>query len=74
MPERTPVYGIDYATGDEDPEKVMGYCYVASPDDVAKVLAAHEGGWHFVRFENGDLILACYPKGDTYMDIADAYP
>ena len=74
MAKKTHICGTDYSTGDEDPEKVIGYRYVASPDDVAKVLAAHEGDWYFIRFENGDLILARYPKGDTYMDIADAYP
>lgn len=44
----------------------------ASAESVATVLAADESAddgrsqWLWIRFANGDLVLACFPQGDTY--------
>lgn len=53
---------------------VLAMIHLASPEFVALVMAAPEGGENgrsefvWVRLYNGDLVLGVFPRGDTYFD------
>lgn len=60
-----------------DPETadVLAWAFDASPESVVTVLGAGEGQeegrsrWTWIRFENGDLALAVFPRGETYFEV-----
>lgn len=73
---------IEDETG-ADTDKVLAYIHPASQDSVNYVLAQStkdksngRSQWVWVRLQNGDLCLAVFPYGDTYLALeADAqYP
>lgn len=48
----------------------------ATDEQVARVMFAPENEdgrspFYFIRFPNGDLVLATYPAGETYMGLTD---
>lgn len=53
----------------------IAYHYPADIDDVVKVMAQSpndENGrsdWRWIRLDNGDLALALFPQGETYMEL-----
>ena len=53
-------------------KEVLGEIIAASPESVQEVLAASEDDpdgrsqMFWFRLQNGDLMLACFPQGDTY--------
>ena len=63
----------DPQTGDrlEMPQRI-GTMHPAKPETAAKVIAAPDTGndgrspWYWLRI-NGDLMMVCYPQGDTYI-------
>jgi hypothetical protein len=70
---------IEDATGHETGE-VLAYVEDAEPEDVMRVLdtAVGDGNgrtqWIWVRLQNGDLILGCFPTGETYEAVSDRCP
>lgn len=58
-------------------EHASAYVTDAYPDDVEHVLATDpelddtRSQWVWMRFPNGDLVLATYPQGDTYLDVCE---
>lgn len=68
-------------TVDEDPKtgekletpQIIGWMQEANPDVAKIVLDADTSGnngrscWYWLRLANGDLMLACFPQGDTYI-------
>jgi hypothetical protein len=59
--------------GEVDPD-LLGTMTVADPKAAQAVIDASvntgngRSHWYWVRLVNGDLMLACYPQGDTYFD------
>lgn len=55
-----------------DTEQLLAHVEPAKDEDVRCVLACDEydfngrSNWVWVRLQNGELILGCYPQGDTY--------
>ena len=79
-PQQTPrhIYLQDPDTN-EDTDQIIMTLFDATPEHAEQVLTATtEGGdgrskFYFARLNNGDLMLVCYPQGDTYMEVTDSY-
>lgn len=70
-----PIYGTD-ERGNEDRTRQIAYVTPADDKDADWLLSRprdDDGRSNFVwiRFGNGDLVLAVYPQGDTYLEISD---
>lgn len=56
----------------DDDGNLLAVSIEARPEDLTDLMQATEGdldgrsAWQWVRLANGDLMLACYPHGDTY--------
>lgn len=61
----------------KDTEQVLAYINDAAPEDVMFVLDTAVGDgdgrtqWKWIRLQNGDLILGCFPSGETYEAVSD---
>jgi hypothetical protein len=62
---------------DLNPDGLLAWYYEASQEAVDFVLAQPEGdddgrsSWTWLRLANGDLALAVFPRGDTYLEVAE---
>lgn len=69
--------GPHWFTGDEPEDKTLVSRHPANPDYVKRVIDTEtdtdEGRseWFWIRLANGDLILGCYPQGETYLACED---
>ncbi len=76
MPE-TQIRTVDKGWDDSESPPEMRHAVIttkpASWDSVMTVLKGDDDGdgrseWLWVRFPNGDLMLACYPQGECYFN------
>jgi len=75
--EEKQLYADDPETGEPKTDVWIATSIEANERIAQRVLDApvtpddnHEGrsAWRWFRLANGDLILGCYPKGDTYFE------
>lgn len=58
----------------EEPVLLGVRSLITNQELVEKILNAPEGDddgrsqWYWIRLSNGDLVMACYPHGDTYLE------
>ncbi len=65
---------------DEEGNKTqqVGWLTGAKQEDVEKLVASStenrngRSPWYWLRMANGDLMLVCFPQGDTYVEFSDA--
>jgi len=66
-----------WTTNEPKEDKTILHVHPASEEAVKTVLAQSADGmdgrsnWIWIRLENGDLILGCYPQGETYMAVEE---
>lgn len=61
---------------DLNPSCIVGWYTDASPEAVNYVLAQDQdddgrSSWTWIRLGNGDLVLAVFPRGDTYHYVSE---
>lgn len=62
---------------DDDTGNEIAWATAANPAHVADILSAPtdtnngRSNWVWVRLSNGDLLLAVFPQGETYLKYAD---
>lgn len=77
-PAKVEPHGLYTEDENGNPTNQVGWIEPAKPEDAAKMLATPMEGddnrseWFWLRMQDGTLIFATYPQGETYMEFSDA--